>query len=225
MGEWVFDLIAPDDRVRGRALARHRALVAGSLAGLHWVNRVWRQAGTFAPREAHMSAEMDQALAHHRRHSDQTIFGHLDAFLDLNPQDSAVRTVYWPFVALYLRWETRYPDEWRAKDSNLWSPWGRKEVILRRLSRDGLPDETRRDAADLIITAIQQPYRCKDWMYALLIRHVADAQFNDRVTALARTDQPLVRLRARFVLDLVDHPERTITRTTFRRWLEHHLNA
>jgi hypothetical protein len=58
-------------------------------------------------------------------------------------------------------------------------------------------------------------------MYALLVRHAADAGFREEISALAGADDPLVRLRARFVLDLIEHPERTITRKTWRRWLDH----
>jgi hypothetical protein len=42
----------------------------------------------------------------------------------------------------------------------------------------------------------------KDWMYALVVRHVAEEDFGDRLAALAHADGPLVRLRARFVLDV-----------------------
>ena len=126
--------------------------------------------------------------------------------------------MYWPFVVLYLRWETHRPDEWRSRDSNLWSPWTRKEVVLRELGRSGLSAEMRPDAVDLLLTALQRPYRCKDWMYALVVRHVADPDFHDRVTALTRAPDPVARL----VLDLVDHPEWRVTRKTWRRWLEDH---
>jgi hypothetical protein len=217
----VFDLVADDDVVRGRALARHRALVAASTEALHWSNRVWMQAGTPAPEEPHLAAEMDQARAAERWHRDQTIFGYLHVFLAADPGDCAVRTVFWPFAALYLRWETRYPLEWRAPESNLWSPWARKEGLLRHLGRHGVPEEFRREAADLVVTAIGRPYRCKDWRYAMLVRHVADRRFGAAVTALAGADDPLVRLRARFVLDLAGDPERPLTRKTWRRWLDH----
>lgn len=225
VGAWVFDLIASDDLVRHRALTRHRELVARSLNALHWSNRVWMQAGTPAPEQPHLAAEMDQARADQRWHHGQTIFGYLDAFLDADPRDTAIRAMYWPFVVLYLRWEACYPDEWRSRYSSPCSPWTFKEVVLGALGRHGVPEEMRPNAADLIITAIQRPYRCKDWMYALMVRHVADMEFHDRVTALTRADDPFARLRAQFVIDLVRYPERKITRKTWRRWLEHQNDA
>ncbi|MDX8034214.1 hypothetical protein SK803_28695 [Lentzea sp. BCCO 10_0856] len=225
VGAWVFDLIARDDLVRQRALRRHQELVARSLNALHWSNRVWMQAGTPAPQQPHLAAEMDQARADQRRHRGQTIFGYLDAFLDADPRDTATRAVYWPFVVPYLKWETRYPDEWRSPNSNLWSPWTRKEVVLGELGRRGVPEEMRPNAADLIITAIQRPYRCKDWMYALMVPHVADTEFHDRVTALTRAHDPFAQLRAQFIIDLVRHPERKITRKTWRRWLQRQDDA
>jgi hypothetical protein len=219
VGTWVFGLIDRDDAVRGRALARHQALVAASSEALHWSNRVWRQAGGPVPKEPHLAAEMDQARAEHRWHRDQTIFGYVDAFLDADPRDAAVRAVYWPFVPLYLRWEALYPDAWRAPESNLWSAWGRKEGVLRQLGLTGVPDDVVPDAAELVVSVIQRPYRCKDWMFALLVRHVAGAEFRGRVVGLTDSDDPLVRLRARFVLELVDHPEVGVTRTAWRQWL------
>jgi hypothetical protein len=190
--EWMFDLIARDDLVRGHALTRHQALVASDpITSSHWPN------------------------------GDRTIFAYLDAFFYAPIQARALRPAYWPFVMLYLWRETRYPDEWRSRDSHPWSPWTRKEVVLRQLGRHGMPEEVKPDAAALLLAAVQRPYRCKDWMYALMVRHVTDAEFHDRVTALADTHDALVHLRARFILDLLGHPERTITRTTWRRWLEH----
>lgn len=224
-GAWLFDLIAPDDRVRHRALTRHEELVARSLNALHRSNRVWMRAGTPAPEQPHLAAEMDQARADQRWHRNQTIFGYLDAFLDADPRDTAVRAMYWPFVVLYLQWEARCPDEWRSRSSSLCSPWTTKETVLGGLGRRGVPEEMRPNAADLIITAVQRSYRCKDWMYALMVRHVADMEFHDRVMALTRAHEPFVRLRAQFVIDLVRHPERKITRKTWRRWLEHQHDA
>lgn len=105
------------------ALMRHQALAARSAGGLHWSNQVWMQAGVPVPEEPHVAAEMDQARADHRWHRSQTIFGYLDAFFAADPWDIAVRTMYWPFVTLYLQWETLYPGDWCSPDSNLWSPW------------------------------------------------------------------------------------------------------
>ncbi|WP_330275280.1 hypothetical protein OG205_06270 [Lentzea sp. NBC_00516] len=79
------------------------------------------------------------------------------------------------------------------------------------------------EAAELLLDVLHRPYRCKDWMYALLVRHVDDADFRDRLASLAGADDPLVRLRVQFLLHLADHPEQGITRKTWGRWLESRL--
>lgn len=93
--------------------------------------------------------------------------------------------------------------------------------MLQQLGRHGVPEQVSLEAAELILAAIQRPYRCKDWMYALLVRHVADEEFRDRVTALTDAPDPLVRLRAQYLLDLADRPDARVTRSTWRHWLEH----
>jgi hypothetical protein len=189
---WMFDLISGDDVFRGRALTRHRALVAsGRDASSHWSD------------------------------GDKTIFAYNEAFLHARLWGDSFHPAYWPLVMLYLWWETRYPDEWRARELNTWSPWTRKEGVLQQLGRHGVPEGVSLEAVELILAAIQRPYRCKDWMYALLVRHVADEEFRDRTTALTDAHDPLVRLRAQYLLDLADRPDASITAMTWRHWLEH----
>lgn len=214
----MFGLIDQDDAVRGRALARHQSLVEASGNALRRYNAVWSEAGTLVPRQPHLAAALQREWADHCWQRDQTIFGSLDEFL--GAEDAAGRTTYWPFVALFLRWESRYPHVWRAAESNLWSPWSRKARLLARLGRDGVPDGAGTDAVELVLTALRRPYRCKDWAYALLARHVIDLGLREPVTALTGDDDPLVALRARFVLDVSADPGRTITRRTWTRWLE-----
>jgi hypothetical protein len=55
---WAFDLIAPDDEVRYRALRRQQALLAMAAEALRQSNRVWAEAGTLAPGEPHLAAQM-----------------------------------------------------------------------------------------------------------------------------------------------------------------------
>jgi hypothetical protein len=70
----------------------------------------------------------------------------------------------------------------------MWSPWGTKESLLRRLDRNGVPEPVRPQIADLVVSAIQRPYRCKDWMYARLVRHITGPPFLDRIKALCDVD-------------------------------------
>lgn len=213
---WVFDLIATDEAVRRRALARHQASIAAAAEALRWSNAVWAQAGTPAPTEPRLSAEMDQARAAQRWHTDQTIFGLVSGFYSNDP---VVKEIHAPFAVLYLLWERRYPDEWRPDASNMWSPWGRKEDLLDAMVRRGVPDDVKPALTDLFIEVLQSPYRCKDWMYAGLVRHLHDERFTARIAALADAKDPLTRLRAQFILWVAALPEPRVTRNTWRMWL------
>lgn len=216
---WVFDLIAHDDPVRRRALERHRELLAATEEALRWSNRVWAQAGgNFAPTQAHLAAEMDQARAAYRWHREQTIFGPIGKFLAARGEDAATRSACAPYAVLYLRWEARHPMEWRAESSAA-SPWSCKELVLRALGDYGVPEQVRAQLAELTVTVLLGPYRCKDWRYAPLVRHLVDDRFVDAVTTLLDADDALVRLRAQFVLDIARHPDRRVNRTSWRRWL------
>ncbi|MDX3658967.1 hypothetical protein PV646_16815 [Streptomyces sp. ID05-26A] len=187
----LFDLIADDDAVRGRALARHRESVAsGTGVSIYEPGR------------------------------DRTVFWYLGQLLRWESRNSAVSAELWPFVALYLRWETLFPDQWTSRDTQIWSPWSMKEGVLGHLGRCGLPTEARPEAIDLLVDVVHRPYRCKDWMYALLVRHVDGADFRDRMAALARAEDPLVRCRAQFLLDVADRPEVRVKRNTWGAWLD-----
>jgi hypothetical protein len=216
---WTYDLVAPDDVVRRRALARHQAFLAAASQALKWSNSVWAQAGSPAPSEPHLAAEMDQARAAFRWNREQTIFGPIDAYLDSRHADSASRLASAPFLALYLRWEAAYPQEWAASESRMWSPWTTKEVLIRELDRRGVPDEIGPQIGELIVSALQRPYRCKDWMFARLVRHIAEPPFTDKVAALLHAHDPLTRLRAEFILHIAGHPQRVVKQATWRRWL------
>lgn len=213
---WVWGLASRDDDVRRSALERHRTMVEAAAGALHWSNDVWRRAGTPAPGEPHLAAEMDQARAAFRYHRGQTIFELADS---LYGDDSDLRERHAPFVLLYLVWEGRYPDDWRASANNLWSPWSRKESLLHALAKDGVPRAIRPQVTDLITDVVRRRHRCKDWMYAGLVRHIADERFHERMRSLLEDDDPVVRLRAEFLLHVAAHPELRLRRTTWARWL------
>ena len=40
---WMFELIAPDDEVRHRALRQQQASLAAAAEALRWSNRVWAE--------------------------------------------------------------------------------------------------------------------------------------------------------------------------------------
>ncbi|WP_433132642.1 hypothetical protein ACQPWW_13725 [Micromonospora sp. CA-240977] len=215
---WLFDLVAIDPVKRHHALARHQGLLAAASDALHLSNGLWAAHYRSKSSQVRLGAEVDQAHADFRWHEEQTIYGPLHAFRDATDGDRAARTLWAPFAALYLRWEAEYPDEWAAPESWMWSRWGTKEVLLRRLDRGGLPQVVQPQIAELILAALGRPYRCKDWLYASLVRHLDDPLFLHRVGMLTSTDEPLVRLRAQFVLHVATHSEQAPTRTSWRRW-------
>ncbi|MET9224485.1 hypothetical protein [Lentzea sp. NPDC003310] len=167
----------------------------------------------------------DQALTRHRElaarrcgvwhwsDGERTTLWYVDRFE--YAQEPAEKLECWRHVALYLRWETRFPDEWRHSD--VCSAWTRKGALLTHLGKHGAPPEARREAADLLLDVLHRPYRCKDWMFARLVRHV---DCRDRLAGLADADDLTVRLRARFLLDLADRPGLNITRKTWPAWLD-----
>jgi hypothetical protein len=212
---WLYDLVDPDDQVRSHALARQRAYVAAAWRARTWSNRVWAQAGSPAPTQPpNLGAEWDQSEAEFHWHERRSFTGPIAAFLTMEPDtDSA------SFALLYLRWETCYPHDWRVPELNLWSPWSTKEHLLRRFGSIGVPGTLRPAAADLLLTAIRRPYRCKDWQYVRLVDHVCDAAFRARIVELADELDPLVTARARFVLHVADHPCLPLNRHSWRRWL------
>ncbi|MET8832856.1 hypothetical protein ABZV78_02920 [Micromonospora sp. NPDC004540] len=216
---WLFNLVATDPVSRNRALARHQAMLAAATDALHLSNGLWAAHYRSRSSQTRLGAALDQARADFRWHQEQTIYGPLHAFRDAGDGDDVARALWAPFAVLYLRWEAEYPDEWGAPESWMWSRWGTKEAILRRLDRGGLPEDVQSQIAELILAALGRPYRCKDWMYACLVRHLDDPLFLNRVEMLAAADDPLVRLRAQFVLHVATHREQRTTRTSWRRWL------
>jgi hypothetical protein len=179
--------------VRGRALARHRDLIARSEEALHRGNWHWSTTG-YRDMPAASRAAYDEMHAL----QNATIFGMTDV-----PE----------FAALYLRWEIDFPHDWGAAETNTWSPWSRKEGLLRRFGGDGVPDEIKVPIAGLLDAVLRRPYRCKDWIYAQLARHV---DYVGRLEAL-RHEQPL---RAEFVRHVIDNPQVRITHKTWARWLD-----
>jgi hypothetical protein len=192
----MFDLIEADEDKRRAALNRHRELLAASHAALRRVNKIWAQTGLFAPRQPPFEFAMEQARAVFRANRDATLFGPMSA------GDAR-------YAVLFLQWEARYPDEWREASRWTWSHWGRKEGVLRWFASTGVPEFLKEDVADLVLSAIQRPYRCKDWRYAALVRHVADPVFVERLSRLTDT-------RARFLLHVAANPDQRLTKNSWR---------
>jgi hypothetical protein len=216
---WVFDLIEPCAQRRRTALDRHRELLRAGRAVRDRCNALAVEATRRA--EPRLIAALDQARAEYDGIHQQTIFGPLGAFLE-PPTDDPLDgdpARYAAYALLFLRWERHYPDEWREAGTLTWSPWTRKELVLKRFSDLGVSAGQQRDLADLLLGVVAGPYRCKDWWYAALARHVAGPRLRHGLALLRRGPDPLPRLRAEFLLDVLDQPTVRITRTTWRRWL------
>jgi len=204
---WYFDLIDEDPRRRVSALARHRQLLEESVAPM--------RGGKYTRATA---AERDQAAAACSAARRQTLFGPLDAFSHWGA-DLAARERYMPYALLFLQWEARYPEEWREAGTWTWSPWSVKETLLKQLIQHGVPPEYHGDVAVLVIAAVGRSYRCKDWMYAAVARHVADPALRDKLIAAAGTAESLASLRCRFLLHVLDAPGLAVRYQTWHRWL------
>jgi hypothetical protein len=162
---------------------------------------------------------MDQAQAARRSAYARTLFGAIAVYCD--PTDAAAPTTRQqnvPYALLFLWWERQYPREWREAGS-LGSLWGTKARILASSTRDGVSESHQADVVDLIVAAVAGPYRCEDWRYACLARRVGGPDLRDHLAARITTDDPLPRLRARFLLHVLDHPELTVRSNTWQRWL------
>jgi hypothetical protein len=216
---WLFDLVCEDEHRRVAALTRHRQSLEAAGAALDRLNAVWARAGSWMPEQAYLSAEMDQARAAVDWHFDQTLCGPVAAFAGLQPSGSVAHVLYAPFAVLFLRWEALYPVEWRAPDSWWHSPWTTKAAVLTRFDAEGVPDEVLTDLTELVTAAVRRPYRCKDWLYAGLVRHFPGAVLRRALAPMVDAVDPLTRLRVQFLTDLSDDPGQRVTRRTWRRWL------
>jgi hypothetical protein len=191
---WVFDLVSPDDARRAAALARHEALLAEALVSRQRADDLRVRHGHNRPAENTV-----------RRRLDLTLDGLISAFR--RAEDPAVRDHYAPYAVLFLRWEERFLPELRK--SWICSPWTTKDAVLRDFTRGGVPAEQEPALAELIVAALRRPYRCKDWRYAGLLRHVTPP-----AERLAELDDD----RAGFARHVLAHPELTITRFSYDRW-------
>ncbi|WP_143046956.1 hypothetical protein [Amycolatopsis xylanica] len=174
-------------------MTRHRDLLVQARGALRHGNALWAASG-YGP----MAEGARDAYTQMRAFQDATIFG-----MTGEPE----------YAVLYLRWEVTFPEEWRAPNANMWSPWARKEGALRRLGREGVPARVKDSAVELLDAVLRRPYRRKDWNYAEVARRV---DYADRLDVLYR-EQPL---RAEFIQYVIANPQVHITRKTWTRWLE-----
>ncbi|MFC0532155.1 hypothetical protein [Phytohabitans kaempferiae] len=123
------------------------------------------------------------------------------------------------FATLFLAWEARYPEEWRDPGTWWGSPWTAKVGVLSRFGEAGVPPELDIELTELVAAAVARRYRCKDWLYARVVRHLPGPLLDLALAPLADAPDPLTRLRVRFLLDVARDPERRVSRRTWGQWL------
>lgn len=167
----------------------------------------------------------EAALARHhallwRRYPNRpsgTVVDPVQAFLQWDsPLSEAELRRLEPYAVLFLRWEARFPVQWRVGWS--FSPWSAKEGVLEAFIRHGAQPETRTALEELLIGAVHRVQRCQDRWYWRLARHIDGAGLRAGLGRAAEHADAPVRLRARYVLWLIEHPDEPVTSRAWRRW-------
>lgn len=121
------------------------------------------------------------------------------------------------YGVLFLQWELRFPAEWR--EGWPYSPWSEKELVLKTFCMRGPTPPTGPALADLLLAAVSRVQRCQDRWYWHLARGIETAQLRTRLEMAADSAGERARLRARFVLWVLDHPDGGTGSAAWRRWL------
>jgi hypothetical protein len=242
--DWALDLTSREPSRRARALARYQQTERRYWEAQRRINELWAQAGTIHPADPRLAAAMDQAIT---ALQDAGQYRFLQAvwdwpgegrgvelpirpisLVDATPQvlselvrhperadDWGRDSPLLPFVLVLLEWEVAFPQDW-PKD------WGTKKRLLRELARLGryYDQDVRRRLADLVMAAVSRPHRCEDQGYGAVARAVADEQLRRRLEQAAGVPDRLTRLRASFLLFLLDHPEVPSRPREWTRWLQ-----
>jgi hypothetical protein len=190
---WAFDLIAHDASERHRAHARLVETRRLCDEALDHYNQVFYEPDH--PERRHRLATWLQA----RRDTLP------DALWESIDPMSLAAWAGLPYALLYLRWEALFPDEWFAYAKG----WGTKRGLLSLFTRasNDVPDTVVDQLIDLVVLAARREHRCKDVGYARLARALDRPQLRARLAAIA--DQPIepARLRAGYLLWLLDLPD------------------
>jgi len=89
---------------------------------------------------------------------------------------------------------------------------------LRCDSRSGAAAETAVGLEDLLIGAVHRVRRCQDRWFWRMARRIDSAGLRIRLREAAGHAEQRVRLRARYVLWLIEHPDQVVTGRSWRRW-------
>jgi hypothetical protein len=119
---------------------------------------------------------------------------------------------------LFLRWESAFPDEcgragWRD------GPWEFKAGVLSAFSVRGPVAGTGPALEDLVLAAIHRRQHCHDRGYVPLARRMDGPVLRARLRDAAAHDEEQTRLRAGYLLWLLDHPDAGVRPSNWRRWV------
>ena len=200
---WAFDLISESLSDRRRAHARLLETQRRRSEALRHHNEIW---GQYENPEWHVRANLyHEARAHTLP----------DALWEGITWDELAGWGGLPYALLYLKWESRYPDEWFTYGKS----WGTKHWLLNDFAKAAhlLPAEVTRLLTDLILHAVHREHRCEDVGYARLARTLDGPELRERLAGPAADPDDTYRRRAQYLLWLLDHPE--APRPRKRQWL------
>lgn len=197
--EWVHELVDDSPVVRARALARQNHLLDQTRRH----GRSGNLTGTLVDPVRRFTSLVPPYWSSAPRAPDREEYARLS-----------------PFGLLFLRWEERFPEEWHSAD---WvcSLWGEKAMVLHAF-RAGEPTPVTRSALeDLLIAAVRRTQRCEDRSYWSLARRIDTPELRGRLTEVAAESEK-ARLRAGFVLWLMEHPGESPGSASWLRWRRSH---
>jgi hypothetical protein len=214
---WVDDLVSPDPAQRAAALIRFQQTNDAYWSLQHEINAVWAEAGSADPAKPRLAARMSQLRAAQDIAAGHELMRTLWdgwAYVDGGPewfQGDPAELIH--YSLRYLEWEVHFPGEWHKN-------WLTKASLLRELARrDDLTDQHRSRLADLVIRVVRRKQRCKDQGYISVARATVDQSLRQRIETEADAADPVTRLRASFMLYMLDHPTLPAKSRTWKRWL------
>jgi hypothetical protein len=218
---WLFGLIDPDPAVRAAALRRREAYRSDWRDALDRCNAAyWANGGSFDFSDAPaLGAARDQAQAAMWEARDRGFSGILEEFItESRPfgrrDPTALRRLV-PFAVLFLQWEVAYPQDWGSP----WPLWGAKKDVLRGLAGIEIPQDSRAVLVELVVAAVRREHRCEDRWFVLLARRLDGPELRNPVARCLDSPDPIVSLRAGFLLDVLADPSMPATVASWKRWL------
>jgi flagellar motility protein MotE (MotC chaperone) len=196
---WVHELVDDRPAVRARALARHRRLLGRARHHGHGGARTGTLADPVRAFTSLVPPSWSSAPGTH------------------DPEGHARLA---PYGLLFLQWEQRFPEEWRPAGWPF-SLWPEKEAVLRAFCAGEPTPLTGPALEDLLIAAVRRTQRCQDRRYWSLARRIDTPGLRGRL-AEATAESETARLRAGYVLWLLDHPGQAAGSAAWLRWRRSH---